>query len=115
MKTATQPRRARKATVTATATANANATTTTTTTTTATATATNNQYTTLISDFNSDSETDSVYFISDLSNTNSEISPVNHQAYQVSVLEEIRVLKGQLGYPYKKKTTRTTATTTKIL
>ena len=62
------------------------------------ANATDNQYTALISDVNSDSEIDSVHSISRLFNTDSEVSTINHQVYQASVLEEIRILKNQLGY-----------------
>ena len=84
MRTATQPRRrARNADATATA----------------TATATDNQYAELISDFDSDSETDSVHSIAGLSDTDSEFSVVNHQAYQAAVVEDLRIFEeNQLRY-----------------
>ena len=74
MRTVTQPRRrARNAT--------------------ADATPTDNQYTALISDLNSDSETDSVISISGGSDTDSEFSLVSHQAYQAAVIEDLRIFE----------------------
>ena len=79
MRTATQPR-ARRA-----RTANATATTT------------DNRYTALVSD--SDFKTDSVYSTPGLSDTDSEISAVNHQEYQALLLKDCQILQDQLGYP----------------
>ena len=85
MRTVTQPRRrGRNATATA------------------TATATDNQYTALVSDLDSDSDpdsdTDSLHSLSGISDTDSELSAVNHIGYQASVLAEIRLLEQILGY-----------------
>ena len=86
MRTATQPIRIRRAR-----------------TATATATATDNRYTTLISDFDSDSKTESVYSIYGLSDTDSEISAVNHQAYQAGLFKDLRILEDRLGYFIQKE------------
>ena len=63
----------------------------------ATAIATDNQYTSLVSKFDADSDpdsdTDSLHSISGISDTDSELSAVNHQGYQASVLAEIRILE----------------------
>ena len=58
-----------------------------------------NQYTALISDLDSDSDTNSVHSIAGLSDTDSEFSAVNHLAYQAAVLEDQRIFEEtQLGY-----------------
>ena len=59
----------------------------------ATATATDNQYTVLVSDSDSDSDTDSLHSIAGLSDTDSELSEVNHRAYQAAVLEDLRIFE----------------------
>ena len=66
---------------------------------TTTATAIDNQHTALVSDFDSDSDFDSisktnfVHSIAGLSNTEFEFSVVNHQPYQASFLEDLRIFE----------------------